>query len=196
MQKGCRCLLRKEGAWFCALEEASKEMRRSLEYMAVASIAVSSAARLARHSSVMLFAKKADSQGEGQGMVPQRDKPRLERQTSDTYTAVEQLLSGVVSAVVLAVVIGITVEHHIPVFNDIQTWHGMIPSAGISITLLNQNITQEDLINTERSLNQWHSSMWTFRTEMISNLPFVDMDDEEEVCASVCRHHPLQFAAV
>ncbi len=160
----------------------SATMQRSVQYLAMAGIAANTMANITRRRSPEAIPDVSDDEKDESEIKSDDEEsvPDLQRSDSDVQASRERKWIAMISFILLVVIVGIGVKHHWPIWLQLQYMYDHLPTAGIAVSLQNKDLTQQDLMSTEKSLNAWHSTMWAFRAELISDLPLVDMDDEQE----------------
>jgi hypothetical protein len=74
--------------------------------------------------------------------------------------------------------------YHLPLLLQFDEWNRAFPVTSATEQLQTTrafigNGTQVDFLRTERLVVEWHESLWQYRTDLITQIPLVDMDDEE-----------------
>jgi hypothetical protein len=74
---------------------------------------------------------------------------------------------------------------HLPLLQQFDDWNRAFPVTSATEQLQTTrafigNGTQVDFLRTERLVVEWHESLWKYRSDLITQIPLVDMDDEED----------------
>ena len=111
--------------------------------------------------------------------LPDGDHPRIRRSDSQAlFLYSERVMGMMISPAILLLILWILSHHYLPLLGKISVLQSSLPKVGINTTLIGTSVSQNDLVNVEKTLNTWHSTMWAFRSRLLEALPLVDMDDE------------------
>jgi hypothetical protein len=126
--------------------------------------------------------------------LPDGDHARLRRSDSQAlFLYSERVIGMMISPAILLLILWILSHHYLPLLGKISLLQSSMPKVGINTTLIGTSVSQNDLVNVERTLNTWHSTMWAFRSRLLEALPLVDMDDEVFLL-SLHDHGPLKHS--
>ena len=73
---------------------------------------------------------------------------------------------------------------HIPLLQRFDEMNRQFPANSATEQLSSKtfigNGTHVDFLNAEKLVYEWHESLWQYRSNLITQVPLVDMDDEED----------------
>jgi hypothetical protein len=74
--------------------------------------------------------------------------------------------------------------YHLPLLMQFDDWNRAFPVTSATEQLQTRafigNGTQVDFLRTEKLVVEWHETLWKYRSDLITQIPLVDMDDEED----------------
>lgn len=108
--------------------------------------------------------------------VLESDLPLLQDQAEKWWSP---SIVGIIMAMVAGALFVCSVHYHWPMIGKMAQLQSDMPSNPL---MLKTNFTCNDLLRIEQEIAKWSETIWQFRTKITSEVPVVDMDDEEEVC--------------
>ena len=75
-------------------------------------------------------------------------------------------------------------HYHFPLLQQFDDCGRRFPVSSATEQLQNKsfiwNGSQVDFLRAEKMLYEWHDSLWKYRSDLMTQVPLVDMDDEED----------------